>query len=110
MPKCRLRREIKDFIVFIFVVAVLVGLFPLFCISVGWFLVQMDVALFGGYVESALDYYFRNGLGAFFILIVIGFVLFIGYFLIEAIRVPIKYFWKKGLSWKSIKDIFLECE
>ena len=106
--KCRLRKDIKEFLLFILGMSIFGVVCWTLCVIVGYIALQIfDIALYSGYVSSALSYYGMNGLGIWFLLI-------IGCGTLALITIPIysaiKYFIDKGMSWKSIKDIFLECE
>lgn len=106
--KGRLKRDIKEFFAF----TIGIGIFGLFCwalcVIVGYVAFQLfDLAIYTGYVSSALSYYGTNGVGILFILLV-------GAGTLALVGIPIykgiSYFIDNGISWKSVRDIFLECE
>lgn len=106
--KCRLRKDIKEFFLFILGMSIFGVVCWALCVIVGYMGLQIfNIALYGGYVSSALSYYGMNGLGIWFLLLV-------GYGALALIIMPIysviKYFKDNGMSWKSIKEIFLECD
>lgn len=106
--KCRLRKDIKEFFLFILGMILLLGMGWVVCIIVGYIALQVfDLAIYSGYVTNPLDYYYYNGFG-----IVICGVLILGTsgLIIIPIYSAITYFKDNGMSWKSIKEIFLECE
>lgn len=106
--KCRLRSDIKDFIIFLLGIGVLGVVGFVLCLIVGYIALQVfDLALYSGYVINPLNYYLMNGFGILLIiLLTLGVIALVG--------VPIyrcfKYFITKGFNWKSVKEIFLECE
>lgn len=106
--KCRLRKDIKDFIIFIVGMGVLYVLSCILCLIVGYIALQVfDLALYSGYVTSPLSYYLMNGFGILmFVLLTSGAIALVGI----SIYLCFKYFITKGFSWKSVKEIFLECE
>jgi len=102
--KCRLRRDIKEFIIFLLGLGVLYVLGCILCLIIGYIALQVfDLALYSGYVTSPLSYYLMNGLAILLIMLFIC----LGMTLIYS---GFSYFITKGFNWKSIKEIFLECE
>ena len=106
--KCRLRKDIKEFFLFILGIGIFGVVCWALCVIVGYIAFQLfDIALYSGYISSALSYYGMNGLGILLLLLIgCGTLVLI----IMPIYSAIKYFKDNGMSWKSIKEIFLECE
>lgn len=106
--KCRLRKDIKDFIIFLLGLGVLGVVGFVLCFIFGYIALQVfDLALYIGYVSSPLNYYSMNGFGILMLVVLtLGAIALVG--------IPIyrsfKYFITKGFNWKSVKEIFLECE
>lgn len=106
--KCRLRRDIKEFIIFILGMGVLGVVGLVLCFMIGYVALQVfDLALYSGYVTSPLNYYSMNGFGILLIIsLTLGATALVGIPMYQCF----KYFITKGFSWKSVKEIFLECE
>lgn len=106
--KCRLRRGIKEFFLFLIGIGIFGVVCWALCIIVGYIALQIfDIALYEDYVVNALSYCGMNGLGILLLLLIgCGTLILI----IIPIYSAIKYFKDNGMGWKSIKEIFLECE
>lgn len=106
--KCRLRKDIKEFIIFLLWLGVLGVLGYILCLIVGYIALQVfDLAVYSGYVTSPLAYYLMNGFGILMlVLLTSGAIALVGLPIYWSFR----YFIIKGFNWKSIKEIFLECE
>ena len=106
--KCRLRKDIKDFIIFIIGLGILYMLGYVLCLIFGYVALQVfDLALYSGYVSSPLNYYSMNGFDIITsVLLILGAIALVGIPIYQCFR----YFITKGFNWKSIKEIFLECE
>ena len=106
--KCRLRKDIKEFIIFLLGLGVLYVLGCVLCLIFGYTALQVfDLALYSGYVTSPLAYYLMNGFGVLLIILLTsGAIALVGIPIYHCFR----YFITKGFNWKSIKEIFLECE
>jgi len=109
--KCKLRREIKDFIfvtiALILVLLITVGVFLILGTLFGYILAQGFNFYEPIYATSAFDYYAKLGGGWLFISIVLGLFIFLGLGIIYNIYKELKRFkW----SWRNIKGLIIECK
>ena len=108
--KCRLKKDIKEFISGTLGLIILISGFLLIFLIIGKLAFMCDIIIYTGVAYSEFEFYIANGALSFLILAVILGVMFLLCRSLIGICKALWFLFKMKFTWKSIKEIFLECE